>query len=54
MRRELHTLRDLARGIVRRSLRRRQIAKLHAEMEPHLLYDIGLLDAVPATRRRRG
>lgn len=40
-------------GFFRRFLRRRQIAKLHAELDPHLLYDIGLLDVEPRIRRNQ-
>lgn len=38
-------------GFLRRFLRRRQLARLYAELDPHLLYDIGLLDIEPRIRR---
>ena len=38
-------------GIVGWFLRRRRIARLHAELDPHLLHDIGLLDVDPRIRR---
>ena len=40
-------------GFLRRFLRRRQITKLHAELDTHLLYDIGLLDIEPRIRRNQ-
>lgn len=42
---------DKSTGLLRRFLRRRQLARLYAELDPHLLYDIGLLDVEPRIRR---
>jgi uncharacterized protein YjiS (DUF1127 family) len=42
---------DQPLGFLRRFLRRRQLSRLYAELDPHLLYDIGLLDVEPHIRR---
>ena len=41
---------DTPLGFLRRYLRRRQIERLHRELDTHLLYDIGLLDVEPRLR----
>lgn len=44
---------DRPLGYLRRFLRRRQLARLYAELDSHLLYDIGLLDVEPRIRRNQ-
>jgi uncharacterized protein YjiS (DUF1127 family) len=42
---------DKPTEFLRRFLRRRQLARLYAELDPHLLCDIGLPDIEPRIRR---
>lgn len=40
-------------GLLQAFFRQRRTARLRAELDPHLLFDIGLLDVEPRVRHNR-